>query len=764
MSKYIKQGDSLLKIAIVGNHLPRKCGIATFTTDLADALEEELKTFGTVSTVAMNDVPESYEYPERVKFVIRDTNQMDYFEAADFLNTSKYNVVIIQHEYGIFGGMSGSLILHLIKALSMPVIVNLHTVLENPAQEQKMIVAEMAKYVNCFTVMSMKAVEFLKTRYNINGVRIEYIPHGIPDMPFRQPGFFNEELGLEKKDIILTFGLLGPDKGIEVMIKALPEVVRRFPDVVYAVVGQTHPNIIRETDDAYRHSLIKLVNRIGMDSHVIFHNHFISNEILMHYLQTCKLYVIPYLKQQQITSGTLSFAMGAGCAVVSTPFWYAEEMLDEGRGILTAFNDPQQLARKVMSILEDTNKWNTLRLQAYQFTRRMTYRETARKLLDLAGNIRQSGKVSGAVKEEYKESYKILNELPAVKLDHLLTMSDSTGILQHAKHTIPIFSEGYCTDDNARALFFTTLYFSLYKSNKILVLIKRYLSFLLYAFNQKNGRFRNFMTYERSWMEMQGSEDSHARTVWALGSVIKYEPTRGIKNLAVNLFHDSLHVVSGFMSLRAVAFTILGLNAYLCKYTGDTNALKLRNSLTERLFILFQQNQTPDWLWPEEMLAYANAKLPHALITSGLALDNHEMFDTGIKSLEWLLNIQTAPEGHLTIIGNQGWYKRGEEKAKFDQQPIEAMNLLDACGDAFLATQDKKWIVEAEKCLAWFTDLNDLNVNVYDFETGGCQDGIGIDGVNLNQGAESTLSWLISLVRMYEITGMSGIQFLKKMQ
>ena len=714
----------------------------------------ELKNDEDLIAVAMNDMPAGYDYPERVKFSIGENSQADYFGAADYLNVNQYEVAIIQHEYGIFGGTDGSHILHLLKALHMPVLVNVHTLLREPSPEKKLIIKEMADSSDRLLVMSHKAIEFLVDAYGIPKSKIAFVPHGIPDVSFEEPGIYNDLFGLKGKEILLTFGLLGPGKGIETMIEAMPAIVSKHPEVVYVILGQTHPRTREIEGDAYRHGLQQLVNRLGLQEHVVFHNYFVEIETLVQYLQTAKIYVVPYTEKDQITSGTLAYAIGVGVPVVSTPFWYAEELLAEGRGRLVPFNDPDTMAKEINRLLENDQERNYMRFMAYQYGRSMIWKEVSRQHLNIIAEALVHPK---HVHEEIitaRKSSRLVDELPEINLLHLKSMTDDTGIIQYARYNIPDFHSGYCVDDSARALVATCIYYSLRKDKEILPMLHKYLAFLCYAFNQDNGHFRNFMSYDRRWLDLAGSEDTHARALWALGIAIKHAPNDGVRNTAMTLFSEGLSVIESFRSPRSWAFIIIGLEAYLTKYGGDSHASRLRTQLAQKLFSQFKANGDDEWLWCEDIITYDNAKLPHALVLAGQSIPNPEMLAAGLNILEWLLHIQTHRDGHLTIIGNSGWFRRGGEKANFSQQPKDAMNLIDACVDACIATGDKKWLDEAEPCFGWFMGRNDISTPIFNFETDGCYDGLEHHGVNKNQGAESTISWLISLIRMYESIGL----------
>lgn len=736
------------KIAVIGNYSPRQCGIATFTTDLSQAITRELPIEENLINVAMDDIPEGHNYPPQVKFRVRQNIQSDYFWAADYLNANQYDAAIVQHEYGIFGGEDGSHILHMIKFLKMPVITNLHTVLENPTDGQRKVMEGLAKYSDRLLVMSQKAIEILTRVYGIEREMIAFIPHGVPDAEFATPGIYNKLFGLENKDIILTFGLLGPDKGIESMIKAMPAIVEKNPNVEYLILGQTHPHILQSSGDSYRRDLQQLVKKLKMENHVVFQNQFVELDMLIKYLQTSKIYSIPYLKKEQITSGTLSYALGVGTPVVSTAFWHAEELLADGRGKLVSFNNPTEMATEINNLLANDQEREMMRFKGYQYGRSMLWSEVARMHLEVISDIKERKPLDG-MQESIIKYNKGFNDLPEVNLTHLKNMTDDTGLFQHAKYNTPNYNHGYCVDDNARGLIAFCKYYSLKKEADALPLIQKYLAFLFYAFNQENGRFRNFMSYDRRWMELAGSEDSHARALWGLGITVKEAPDSAIRNMAMSLFLEALPAVEHFSSPRAWGYTILGLQAYLTIYGGDVFARKIRDELAGKIYELFANNATEDWVWCENTATYANAILPHALIIAGKWIPDKEMYDMGIKALNWLLKIQTAPEGHLSIIGNDGWLDSNGNRAMFDQQPIEVKSLIEACLAVYIETGDKKWFEESERCLSWFLGQNDLQLTVCDHKTGGCSDGLESQGINANQGAESTLSWVISLINLH---------------
>ncbi len=753
MASVIQYYEGINSVAVIGNYLPRQCGIATFTTDLVEALSTEAPDIN-CRAVVMNDKPEGYPYPEKVRFEINQNKLTDYSVASEFLNISQVDIVCVQHEYGIFGGPAGSHILKLLADLRMPVVTTLHTVLRDPAPEYREVMRKLSDLSDKLIVMSRKAFDFLKDIYAVSEEKIAFIHHGIPDMPFIDPNFYKDQFGVEGKSVLLTFGLLSPNKGIENVLQALPAVTKKYPDVTYIILGATHPHILKAHGEEYRISLQQLVRKLNISDHVIFQNRFVELKELCEFLGTADIYVTPYLEEAQITSGTLAYAMGTGKAVISTPYWYATEMLAEGRGIIVQFKNPDAMAEQIIDLLDDDVSRNAMRKKAYTFSRAAIWKEVSQRYLEVFSEVKLNRARRPRPRHSYIENIKSITnfELPEIKLDHLKTLTDDTGILQHATHTIPDRVHGYCTDDNARALMVAAM------GRKYLVsggmdfdyLSSQYLSFLQYAFNVEKGRFRNFMTYARQWTEEVGSEDAHGRALWGLGKAVAFLENPGQLAMATTLFSQALTAVEHFNSPRATAFALVGMHAYLQKFSGDSEVRRIREILADRLFKQFENNATEGWLWPEATLNYANGKLPHALLLSGQWMQRSDMVDLGLRTLEWLLKVQTE-KGHFVPIGNNGWYEKDGPKARFDQQPIEANAMIEACIEAFNITRDKTWIDNAVMCFQWFLGHNDLNMPLYDAKTGGCRDGLMADGINNNEGAESSLAWLLSLMTLQKL-------------
>ena len=736
------------RIAFIGNYLPRQCGIATFTTDLCEAIAAE-HSGTTCIAVPVNDMEAGYAYPTRVRFELTEKDIDSYRRGADFLNINNVDLVSLQHEYGIFGGRAGSHILALLRELRMPIVTTFHTILENPDPDQQRVLEEVAALSDRLVVMSKRGVEFLQTVYHVLPEKIDLIPHGIPDMPFVDPSFHKDLFGVEGKIVLLSFGLLSANKGIENVIAALPAIVARYPNVVYIILGATHPHVVRNEGETYRLSLQWLAQEKGVEGNVVFYNRFVSLEELVEFIGAADIYITPYLNPAQIVSGTLAYTLGAGKAVVSTPYWYAEEMLAEERGALVPFRDPAALAEQVIDLLDNEAKRHAMRKRAYVYGRAMIWPQVARRYMESFDRARAERRHFIPSGFAAKALDKRPGELPPLKLDHLRRMTDETGMLQHALFTVPNYREGYTTDDNARALMVGALLDAL-GSGEAVELTSRYLAFVWYAFNAETGRFRNFMDYQRNWLEDSGSDDSHGRALWALGTVLGRSNTPTLHSMAGRLFEKTLPAILNTTSPRAWAFALIGIHEYLQRFAGDRRASQVREELAGRLLALYQNNRSDQWPWYEEALTYCNAALPHALLLCGQSMPNNAMTEAGLESLRWLVDLQRADAAgaHFVPIGSNGFYRRGGTRTRFDQQPVEAQATVSACLEAGRITGEKVWHREARRAFEWFLGRNDLNLPIYDPTTGGCRDGLHPDRANENQGAESTLAFLQALLEL----------------
>ena len=747
------------RIAVIGNYLPRHCGIATFTTDLCSAICAE---YGTARLLALpvNDTEEGYDYPSRVRWSLAQDDVHSYHEAAAFLNFNNIDMVSLQHEYGIFGGPAGSHILHLLRGLKMPVVTTLHTVLREPNPDQLLVMEEIAELSDRLIVMSQLSSQFLQEVFKVPGSKIDLVPHGVPDLPFLDPNFYKDRFGVEGKAVLLTFGLLSPNKGIENVIQAMPQILSKHNNVVYIVAGATHPHILRREGDNYRASLQALAKEIGVESQVIFHNRFVSPEEMVEFIGAADIYITPYRHEAQVVSGTLAYALGAGKAIISTPYWHAIELLDDRRGALVPFQNPNAIANKTIELLNTPAIRHAMRKRGYLFAREMVWKRVAQGYMESFSRVRSDRMESPRVQFSARLTEKSPGRLPELKLNQLQRLTDDTGMLQHAIFTIPNRREGYTTDDNARALIFSLMLEQM-ESDGLLQNQARnpdssasnfaglYLAFLEHAFNSAKGRFKNFLRYDRRWSEPVGSEDCHGRALWALGTVLGRSQHQGLRGAAGRLFEFSLPAAAEFSSPRAWAYASLGIQEYLTSYPGDRDAQKVQFALSGRLLKMYESIRQPDWKWFENVLAYGNARLSQAMLLVGAARSDERMISAGLESLQWLLEMQRCEaNGHFVPIGSQGFYRQNGEKARFDQQPLEAAGAVSACLQAYRVTGDSRWRGEAWSAFNWFLGENDLQQPLYDSATGGCRDGLHPDRANENQGAESTLSFLVALLEM----------------
>jgi len=747
MSEPLGRTSEIRRIAFLGDYVPRKCGIATFTSDLLTAVAAEHPR-SQCFTVPVNDIEAGYDYPDVVRFEIEEQDLASYQRAADFLNIGNVDIVCVQHEFGIFGGPAGSHLLALLRELRMPVVTTLHTILSEPNADQRRVMQELIARSTRLVVMAERGRSMLREVYHAPPAKIDLIPHGIPDIPFVDPNYYKDQFGVEGRMVLLTFGLLSPNKGIEQVLNALPPILAEFPEVVYVVVGATHPNELREQGETYRLGLERLAKKNKVDSAVIFYNRFVELEELKEFIGAADLYITPYLNEAQITSGTLAYAFGAGKAVISTPYWHAAELLAEERGVLVPFGDADAMARAVIGLLREDTRRHAMRKNAYKLGREMVWSNTAR----LYWRSFELARLEGSALSRKSFATKTLDrqprDLPELKLDHLGRMTDSTGMFQHAILTVPNFSEGYCTDDNARAFILAVLLDELEEQGeRARTLATTYAAFMNHAFDPATTRFHNHLSFDRRWLDRQGSEDCHGRALWALGVGAGRSPYRSFQVMAGQLFAQALPSVTEFTSPRAWAFSLLGIHEYLRRMGGDRQVHQSREALAARLMELFDRSARPDWPWFEEDLTYDNAKLAHALILSGRAT-GQRVFERGLDALRWLVEIQTSENGHFRPIGSNGFYRRGGPRARFDQQPIEAQAMVSACLEAYRATSDAWWYEQAHKAFDWFLGWNDLGLELYSPNTGGCRDALHVDRVNANQGAESTLAFLLSLAEM----------------
>ena len=748
----------LQRVAFIGNHLPRRCGIATFTHDLHRAVSLDRPDLET-GVVTMTDPGHTYDYPPAVRLQIHDEAIGEYVQAAEFLNNGRFDVVCVQHEYGIFGGEAGQNITELLSRLEMPVVTTLHTVLAKPTPAQRDVMRQIINASTKLIVMAEKGHQLLRSVHNVPARKIEIIPHGIPEFPFLETHHAKAKLDFVGKMIILTFGLLSPSKGIETVIDAMPEIIKSCPNVVYVILGATHPNLVRRQGEAYRDSLTARVLELGIEDHVVFFNQFVDQTTLLDFISMCDVYVTPYLNEMQMTSGTLAYSFGLGKAVVSTPYWHATELLADGRGILVPFGDAKAIGREISGLLTNDERRHAIRKRAYAASRSMTWAQTAKRYLAAFETAHEQTRPEFAPSLRPVISATKAAIIQPMRIGHFLSLCDNTGMLQHAVHSVADRAHGYCVDDNARALLFSS---ALANSGEAQLLSEidttRFAAFIQHAWNPDTRRFRNFMSYERRWLEEAGSEDSHGRTLWALAECARTDTDPSRRRWAAALFKTALPVVETFSSPRAWAFALLGLDAYCILEVGDLVAIGLRKLLADRLMTLFLASQRNDWLWFEDVLAYDNARLSQALIQTGMTTHTPSYVEIGLRSLRWLMSLQTASSGCFRPVGTDSFGKIRRKPEAYDQQPVEASATISACLAAWRANDGEAWSLGAMRAFNWFLGENDMQTALIDPETGSCSDGLHPDRPNENKGAESVLSYLLGLVeiRQYMATAALG--------
>jgi glycosyltransferase involved in cell wall biosynthesis len=733
------------RIALVGNHVPRRCGIATFTADTAAALAARYPDVA-IDVWAMNDRPDTYDYPEAVTGTIEQNDPVSYSLAAQAIEGSGADLIWIQHEFGIFGGPAGDLLLKLVNQVSLPIAITLHTVLSEPNVDQKRVIDALIARADCLIVMAEKARDILIEDYGARPAQITVIPHGIPDRPFVAPPAAKAKIGLEQRPTILTFGLLSANKGIETMISAMPEIVRSIPEALYLVLGATHPNLVAHEGEAYREQLQLQVRDLGMDEHVRFIDSYVALDELLDYLAAADVYVTPYRNAAQMTSGTLAYAVGLGKAIVSTPYVHASEILQGGHGLLVDFDDTAGFATAIQGLLADSSRLSALQERTYALGRTMIWSRLAEAALQTFEAIAKP------TTPTTKPSFMIGSSLSYAAVER---MTDATGILQHSVFGVNDRAHGYCIDDNARALIFACRAPGLNREERSR-LLAIYCAFVQHAWNAELGVFRNFMGFDQQWLEAEGSHDSVGRTLWALGICASEARDAGTRRWALSLFEQAVSRNEHVESPRAVAFKMLGAVAILTSHPHHAASLAAIRQGGRHLGRLLATVRRSDWTWFEIMLAYDNCRLPEALIRAGLAVRNSEMTQTGLETLEWIIEKQTTRGGKFRPVGHESFGRGYAEPLPFDQQPVEAWATIDACAAAFDLTTNPIWRKRALSAWRWLLGDNDRGVALGDPVTGECCDGLTPFGVNENCGAESILSFQLGAITMKRLDARFG--------
>ena len=722
--------DSIKHLALIGNYLPRMCGLATFTTDVHTAMRDRFPDIR-VDVYAMDDHPGRYAYPPAVTGTIPQDVLAGYVDTARTIEASGAQAIWVQHEYGIYGGAAGDHLLTMLDRTTLPVIVTLHTILEKPNADERRVMEALLRRAARVVVMAERGRDILRRVYGASPRQIAMIPHGVPDRALVDPDTLKPKFGWAGREVVLTFGLLAPNKGIETMIEALPALAAKHPSLLYVVLGSTHPNLVAHEGEAYRDRLKALAADLGVAGNVAFIDEFFAHDQLIDYLQAADIYATPYTNPAQITSGTLSYAIGVGKAVISTPYVHATEILADGHGVLVDFGDVAAFSREIDRLLSNDRDRARLVDRAYARGRTMIWPRLAEAMLH------EIAAIVAARPRRIAKSVPLVRPLPA-DFAAVERMSDSTGMYQHAIYSIPDRRHGYCIDDNARALILTSaMELDPATRDKWMTV---YASFLQYAWNPDIRRFRNFMRFDRSWCEDEGSEDSNGRTLWALGVTARDAVDRKHRDWAAMMFDTTASLALELGSLRAQAFAMLGAAAMLEVRPDHQLSRQILERFPDQHLALLSGARRPEWQWFEIVLAYDNARVPQALIAAGRALGRDDYVQFGLETLSWIVSKQTSPEGRFRAIGHESFGRPYAEPLQFDQQPLEAHATVEACAQAFAASGDQRWVDEAERAYGWFLGANDLDLPLATAADGGCFDGLMPTGLNRNQGAESILA------------------------
>ncbi len=729
-----------MKIICLGNYPPRKCGIATFTENLVKSIlraanDHQMEV--EIEVIAMNDKQQQYDYPEIVKFTIADQNMPEYLAAADYANASGADIFLLQHEYGIYGGASGLYLLSLLQKLKMPIVSTLHTVLQTPTFHQQEVLKRITRYSEKVVIMNSLAIEFLNKVFDVPLSKIAKIEHGVPDFG----SIKKEKIVLPKswknRSTLLTFGLIGRSKGIETVIKALPEVVKKHPKVLYVVLGKTHPHVVAHAGEEYREYLMQLTRELKLEQNVEFVNEYVSENELTNYLLSCDMYVTPYLNKAQITSGTLCYAVGGGSAVISTPYWHAEELLSEGRGRLFDFKDYRGLSKLINELLDNPQELKQLSERAYSYGLTISWPKIGFQYINTFREAIQNHLNAGETSTHLGYTF------PEFNIEHLQRLTDDSGIVQHAIGCVPNFKSGYCLDDNARALIVCLEAYKQTNATEYLPLIYRYTSYLAYLQNE-DGTFKNYLSYDHRLTEETGSDDAYGRAMWALGTLIRFAPNDSLFQVGMDLFFKALGGIDQLTHARGYANCIFGLYHYIKKFPDQERYLHILMSLADKLLRKFQDFEQENWAWFESSITYDNGLLPASLYVAYELTEKAEYLEIADRSRKFL-ETKCFVNQKLTLIGNKTWWMAYHGKSsQYAQQPIDAMAMVWLYDCAYRATNQDEFAGKIITCFNWYLGMNELNMPLYDEHTHGCNDGLEEMNVNRNQGAESIIAYLMS--------------------
>lgn len=711
----------------MGTYPPRECGIATFNQDLLHSSQRNFGSAILCQVAALNFSPlDTYIYPKIVEWEMDQEDVESHHRLALQINSNpNITGVIIQHEYGIFGGLDGEIILNFMRACHKPMITTLHTVLPKPSAHMKQVTVEIIQLSSTLVVLTQRSKKILELVYPNTAEKIHVIPHGIHPTQFSTTNRPKQKLKLENHTILSTFGLLSRSKGIEYVLQALPSVIKKHPDILYLILGETHPLVRRSEGETYRKELAQMVTDLKLKKHVKFYEQYLSLSELLGFLKATDIYISPSVNPNQAVSGTLSYALGAGRAVVSTSFAQAEEIITDEIGRLVPMKSPQAYTAVLNQLLDNKSTLKSMHKAAYANTRQMLWSNIASEYLKLLTQ----------------------NIIPPINLSHLQAMTDDFGLFQFATIDQPNKKFGYTLDDNARALVVCS-WLQSSKDKSILPLMTVYLN-LIKSCQRDDGTFINYLDYDHKQATDQNLnedlEDATARAMWALSEVIgnKLVPNN-LRQLSLKLFSNELPHIKNFRHLRSTAMMIKALvnvEPHMPQFSKDFQ--QQIHAFAELLTNAFTKNRHKSWLWFDSYLGYNNAVVSEAMMIAGEYTQQSQYASIGFTSLNFLID-KTFSSNRYLPIGQSKWYINQEERSEFDQQPEEPASMILALETAFHITYEKKYTQLAKVCFSWFLGNNSLNQSLYNYNTGGCFDGLHRDRVNQNQGAESLVSYLLS--------------------
>lgn len=726
----------------VSSYVPRKCGIATYTRDLVVELQKQKQK---VAVVAMENPAIPSEYDAPVVASIQQNELTDYAEIAAFINKSSTDCVHLQHEFGLFGGRDGQDILEFAVRLSKPLVTTFHTVLLTPSAHQTHITQVLARLSRRVIVMDEIAKDRLVHVYGLSAKDIFVILHGAPIIRMKQD---DAKKTIKSSDsfILLANNLLSRNKGMEYAIEAVGKAHKHIPNLVFFIVGETHPLVKISEGESYREELMQLVQTLHLEHQVIMKNEYVSLKELKVYLAASDVYITPYLDPQQITSGTLSYAIGADKACIATEYIYAKELLAGGRGMLVPFRNSDAIAEAIIDLYKNPRKRHDMEKKAGAFRKDMSWRTVAQRHTLLYKDILKQERDISAVTQRF-----IRNPLD---VSYLLSLTDTVGVMQHAYHTIPNRKFGYSTDDNARALIVLSRLFQEKKSKPLFGAIKTYVSFLQFA-QDTDGQFHTFLNFHHTWDDAANVTDAYGRAMWAIGLFLSTNTDSYFSEPMNTLFTAGLDHIDKIHDLRNAAYTILGLYYYVLRFDSRTDTAlkafdcikKLADFLNDR----YMKTKVADWDWFEEQVTYDNFRIPQALFAAYMITGNERYKVTAIATLAFITDCNFNEKlQHFDFIGQNGWYTKGGKKEEFDQQPLEAAGAVDAHVFAAKAQKKKHCPEKALLAFEWFFGKNRNHRSVYDRETKGVHDGLNLRGVNQNEGAESMVCFLMASLSMKE--------------